>query len=86
MTNKVITATKAKTSFAELIDCARKEPVTITRNNRPVAVMVSPEEYKHFVALDDAYWGERATKAEKKGALSIEESEAFLNSVLNAKN
>ena len=85
MINKTVTATKAKTAFAELIDTARKEPVTITRNNRPVAVVLSPEEYEHLVALDDAYWVRAAAKSEAEGSLSVEESERFINSILNEK-
>lgn len=85
MTNKTIPATKAKTAFAELIDAARKEPVTITRNKRAVAVVLSPEEYERFEALDDAFWGECAKRAESEGEfLGPEESIRFLNSLGSA--
>lgn len=81
MTNKSITATKAKTEFALLVDEARREPITITRNNRPVAVILSPEEYQRLYSLEDAYWGNRAIRAETKGQfLSNKESLEFLNS------
>ena len=84
MTNKSIPATKAKTAFAELLDFARMEPVTVTRNNRAVAVVLSPEEYARLVAHDDKYWGEEAKKAAKKGLLGERKSSAFLSAVLNA--
>ena len=86
MTNKSIPATQAKTAFAEMIDAARKEPVTITRNNRPVAIVISPEEYERFEMLDDAYWGERAKEAGEGGYLDVNESEQFLRTGFDAKN
>jgi|AntAceMinimDraft_6_1070360.scaffolds.fasta_scaffold71393_1 prevent-host-death family protein len=84
MTNQTITATKAKTQFAELIDLARKEPVTITRNNRPVAVVLSPEEYQALEKLDDQYWIKQADKVGKEDALSAQESQQFIDQILHA--
>jgi len=75
-------ATQAKTQFAEMIDQARKSPVTITRNNRPVAVVLSPEEYALLERFDDQYWGEEAKKAEKEGSLSVAESKKFMDDLL----
>jgi len=87
MTNKSIPATKAKTAFAELLDFARTEPITVTRNNRAVAVVLSTEEYARLVAHDDTYWGEKAREVEKKGEyLDSDKSMSFLNSLRDAKN
>jgi len=87
MTNITIPATEAKTRFAELIDAARKEPVTVTRNNRPVAVVVSPQEYEELSAIGDAYWGKRAEEASKsKDFVGKKESSDFIASVLNSKD
>ncbi len=84
MTNRTIPATKAKTAFAELIDTARDEPVTITRNNHAVAVVMSPEEFKHLSALDDEYWVKEAKEAQKGGFMSPIESSKFVSDILNA--
>lgn len=43
---KKIASTKAKSNFGELLDTAQREPVTIEKKGRPVAVVVSIEEYK----------------------------------------
>lgn len=40
------TATVAKTHFGKLLDDARKEPVVITKSNRPVAIMMAYEDYE----------------------------------------
>lgn len=39
------TANEAKTHFGELLDRVQREPVQVTRRNRVVGVMVSPEDY-----------------------------------------
>ena len=84
MTDKSINATEAKNRFADLVDLARIEPVTITRNSRAVAIVLSPAEYSRLLVSDDAYWGEQAKSAKKSDLLSTTESSDFLNSILNA--
>lgn len=49
---QTITANEAKTRFGELIDRVQREPVRVTRRNRVVGVMVSPEDY---AAMRDFY-------------------------------
>ncbi len=39
-----MSASDAKNNFGELLECARKNPVRIERNGRPVAVVVSVEQ------------------------------------------
>ncbi len=84
MTMTSITATEAKNRFADLVDLARTEPITITRNDRAVAVILSPAEYAKLLASDDAYWGEQAKKTKASDFLSTAQSSEFLNSILNA--
>ena len=84
MTSKSITATEAKNRFAELVDLARMEPITITRNDRAVAVVLSPSEYSRLVISDDIYWGEQAKKTQVGDFLSTDESTEFLTTILNA--
>ncbi len=86
MTNITIPATEAKTKFAELIDAARNEPVTVTRNSKPVAVVISPEDYERLSAVDDAYWGNKATQAKKAGFLGKKKTSDFISNTLNSKN
>jgi len=51
------TATEVKTRFGEYLDRAQREPVEIERSGRPVAVMVSVEEYEALVRAEDFFWG-----------------------------
>lgn len=79
-------AKEAKNHFGELLDTARREPVTIERNGRPVAVVLSVEDFKRFEEIEDAVWGARAEAVEKEGDwLGPEKSEKLLQKLLNAK-
>jgi len=48
---ETLNATEAKREFGEILLKAQKEPVAINKNGKPVAVMVSAEEYEHLSAL-----------------------------------
>jgi len=41
---KTVTAREAKTHFGELLDAMQREPVIVTKNNRPVGIMISIED------------------------------------------
>ena len=79
-----MTAGDAKRSFGVLLDRAQREPVTITKNGREVAVRVSKEDFERLETLEDAYWGSLAEAARKEGSIGVEESERLLKSYLDA--
>ena len=83
MTKYTVTASDAKNRFAELIDNARREPVTVTRNNRAVAVLLSPEEFTRLSALDDSYWGKKATTVKNSDFLTPAASKKLLTVLLH---
>ncbi len=41
---KVMSARDAKNHFGEFLDAARREPVVVTKNDRPVGIMISIED------------------------------------------
>ena len=43
---RTMTSAEAQNHFGELLDAAQGEPVTITRRGRPVAFVVSQQEYE----------------------------------------
>jgi len=43
-----IAAKEAKTHFGELMDTVQREPISIQKYGRPVAVVMSSEEYRQF--------------------------------------
>jgi prevent-host-death family protein len=65
---KTMTAANAKNRFGQLLDAAQREPVVITKNDRPVGVLLSMQDY------DDAFLGAAASKAVEGGYAGPEES------------
>jgi prevent-host-death family protein len=81
---QVFSATEAKVKFGLIIDTAQRETVTIEKQGRPYAVIMSAEEYR---IIEDHVWALRAQNAEDEGYLSEEESHNFLKKLRrNAKN
>jgi prevent-host-death family protein len=48
---KRMSSTDAKTHFGELLDMAQREPVTIHKKGRPVAVMLSVQDFAAHEAM-----------------------------------
>jgi len=49
---RYVSATDAKQGFAEVLDAAQREPVTIQRQERDVAVVLSIAEYEKLTGLN----------------------------------
>ncbi len=65
-----VTATEFKNRLGQYMDAAETEPVIIEKSGRKKSVLISHEMYMKFVAFEDAYWGERARRAEARGYAS----------------
>lgn len=81
----IINSREAQNHFGDLMNQAIKEPVVIQKHGKPCAVLISHEEYKKFLELEDFYWDLKARQASEEGFLSKEESKDFLNSILKAR-
>lgn len=75
---KTFTAVDAKTRFGQLIDTAQREPVIVTKKNRPVGVFFSIED------IENTIWAEQVKAAEAEGYLSAEQSLKQINALLHA--
>jgi len=86
----VFTAKEAKNRFGQLLDAAQREPVTITKNGRAVAMMLSASDDSMIAAvesfLEERYWGERIADAERAGYIGARESNRILSEALNAED
>lgn len=84
---KILAAADVKNNFGEMLVTIGQEPVSIEDEGRPVAVVLSHEEYKRLEALDDLWWAMKAKQAEKDDDwLGPEESEEFLKELLNQRD
>lgn len=51
MTMHTMTANEAKTQFGDMLLKVQREPVQISRNGKPVAVLVSADDYEQIEAM-----------------------------------
>ncbi|MBF0290812.1 MAG: type II toxin-antitoxin system Phd/YefM family antitoxin [Nitrospinae bacterium] len=79
---KTATATEIKNRFGEYLQSAIREPVLIEKTGKPVAVLLSIDDYERLSALEDAYWIMKAQKAEAGGYLGVTATKKFIGSRL----
>ena len=77
---KTMSAADAKTRFGEFLDMAQREPVIVTKKNRPVGVMFSMQD------IEDTVWGQRALLAREEGFIDQASSDQLIKDILNAKD
>ena len=63
-----ITATEAKQRLAAVLDAAQREPVMIRRQNREVAVVLSPREYERLRGMNISEFEQFCDKVGKDAA------------------
>lgn len=63
-----VSATDAKQRLAALIDAAQREPVIIRRQQRDVAVILSPQEFERLRALNIAAFQRFCDRVAEKAA------------------
>jgi antitoxin Phd len=71
---KTVSATEIKNRLGQYLSRVALEPVAIEKNGRPVAVLLSFEEYELLQHSDDSFWGQAALAAEAEGFLSVDDS------------
>jgi len=84
MKMKTYASREAKNHFGSMLDDAQREPVTITRKGRPVAIVLSPEEYNESTGGIQARFARTVEKlrqeAEESGL-----TDDILTQILNEK-
>ena len=58
-----LSANEAKTQFGDMLLKAQREPVQISRNGKPVAVVISAEEYQAIEAMKQQFLQEKIARA-----------------------
>jgi len=71
---KAIAAKEAKNNFGEMMDTVQREPITIQKHGRSVAVIMSAREYKELKL-------EHLRTEVKKGTDQIREGKVFKQSL-----
>jgi antitoxin Phd len=79
-------AKEAKNHFGQLLTAAMHEPVAIDKNGKPVAVILSTQEYQRLEHIEDSLLALKAKMAVEEGFLGEEKSEDLLKNLLNAQS
>ena len=75
-----LSANDAKTHFGDMLLRAQRAPVQINKNGKPVAVVISAEEYESIEALKLRLLQSRAVQANADiAAGNLVDGEAFFN-------
>ncbi len=82
----VLAAAEAKNNFGKMIDTVQREPVTIEKKGRAIAVVLSMEEYTKLEILENEFWANKAKEAVKEGFIGQEKSSNLLQGILSAKD
>ena len=72
---QTFTASEARSKLGLVLDMSQRGPVSIEKQGRLFAVIISQEEYER---LEDAYWILKAKKGKKSGLLSTKASKIAL--------
>ena len=79
---RYVSASDAKQRLAAVLDAVQREPVTIRRQNREVAVVISPEDYRRLTGANieqfQRFCDRVAAQAKAKG-LTEEQLEELLS-------
>jgi len=81
-----LTANDAKTQFGEMLLKVQREPVQINKNGKPVAVVISMDEYQQMEEVKFTLLQERAARAKldiENGNLT--EGEQFMSDLIAGK-
>ena len=78
---KTITSTEARQNFSAVISTVEENPVTISKQDKEVAVIISSTRYKELKKLEDILYGKAAELAIKEGFASDKEVSEILDSI-----
>lgn len=79
-----LTANEAKTHFGDMLLKAQRAPIQISKNGKPVAVVISTDEYAQLEALKLRVLQARAVQAKADiAAGKLVEGETFFDDLLS---
>ncbi|MGK3127052.1 type II toxin-antitoxin system prevent-host-death family antitoxin [Candidatus Pantoea formicae] len=80
----LLSANEAKTQFGDMLLKAQREPVQISRNGKPVAVVISAEEFQAIEHMKQQFLQEKIARAKEDVANArLTDGETFFNQLLD---
>ena len=78
---KTMTSTEARQNFSSVIHSVESEPVTIVKQHKEIAVLLSSDRYKELKRIEDILYGKAAELAIQEGFVSSKEADALIDSI-----
>ena len=78
---KTMTSSEARQSFSSMLFTVATEPVSISKQGKEVAVIISSVRHNELKKLEDILYGKAVELAIKEGFASTEETEDLLSSI-----
>jgi len=78
---KTMTSTQARQDFSAVITNAEQDPVTISKKNKDIAVVLSSKRYQELIRLEDILYGKAAKLAIEEGLAPKYEVDNLLNDI-----
>ncbi len=78
---KLMTSTEVRKNFSTVISEVQTEPVSISNNNKNVAVVMSSSRYNELKRIEDILYGKAAELAIKEGFSSKKETDELFDSL-----
>ena len=78
---KTITSTEARQNFSSVISTVETNPVTISKQDKDVAVIISSARYQELKKLEDILYGKAAELALQEGFVSNKKAQDLLDSI-----
>jgi len=76
-----MTAKEARQNFSAVISTVENDPVTISKQDKDVAVIISSARYTELKKLEDILYGKAAELAIQEGFIASEKAQDLLDSI-----
>ena len=78
-----LSVAETKTTLSEQLRNIDDTPVRITKNGKPVAVIISDVRYREMKKIEDLLYAKMAEMASEEGFLSSDESEDLHSEIMS---
>jgi PHD/YefM family antitoxin component YafN of YafNO toxin-antitoxin module len=78
---KVLSSTEVRQNFSAVLSAIEIEPVSISKQDKAIAVVMSPKRYNELKHLEDILYGKAAELAIQEGFASDKETQDLMNSI-----
>jgi len=78
---KVISLTEVRKNFSEVISTLEDSSVTISKQDKNIAVMLSPVRYQELKTLEDILYGKVAELTIQEGLVAKKEVQDLLSGI-----